>query len=189
MIIMPQIIAAVITGLFVFVALMVQHVLLSRWKKTEDVAGIIVPRRAELYRKLLAAVCGTGVQYEYETGGKTPKEKIVFLHETCNRAIYELSPFAGMSVINAVMKLSGICAKHRPLIAQSPEDEQSAKWQDFKYEFQFHFLDLCTLMRSDCMGEAIDKLIEDAKTRRYVKLLDGYPRNFGKQKKGRRFRG
>jgi hypothetical protein len=52
---MPQIIAACITSFFVFIALMAQQVLLSRRKKIEDIASVIIPRRAELikYHQLL----------------------------------------------------------------------------------------------------------------------------------------
>jgi hypothetical protein len=181
MITMPQIIAAVITGLFVLTVLLIQNVLLSRKKKIEDVAGTIIPRRAELYRELLVSICGTGVQFDYDIGKMSPKEKIVFLHETCNRALYEISPFAGANALDAIMALSAICSKHRRLVTEAPEEELDEKWMDFKQEFQFHFLTLITLTRNDCMGEAIDRFIEDAKIKKYVKMLDVFPWNIGKK--------
>jgi hypothetical protein len=179
MITMPQITAALITGLFVLAALLIQRTLLSRKKKIEDIAGAIIQRRAELYRELLVSICSTGVQFEYEIGGMPVTEKIVFLHETCNRALYEFSPFAGINAINAVTKLSAVCAKHRLPVTEAPGEELNKKWLDFKHEFQFHFLTLVTLARNDCMGEAIDRFIEDAKIKRYVRMLGGYPRNTG----------
>ena len=145
MITITQIIAAVITGLSMFLALAVQYVLLSRKRKVEDVAGIIIPHRAELYQGFLTKICCTGVQFNYEIGDSTPAEKIIFLHETCNRAIYELSPLAGVNTLSAIMKLSAICAEHRPkVLAASAEDIEDV-WKDFKNHFQGNLFDLAPL--------------------------------------------
>lgn len=184
MVTMPQIIAACITGFFVFTALMVQHVLLSRRKKIEDVASAIIPRRAELYRELMQKICSTGIQYKYEDETITKAEKIAFLHETCNRAIYELSPFSSKNVGNAIIKLSEICNEHRQMITEANEEEMPEEWKKFKKSFQFHFLSITTLIRSDCLSEPINKIVEDKETREFIKLL--YPKKeifIGKKKR------
>ena len=156
---MTQIIAAFITGLFLVFVLFVQHGWLSRKRKTEDVAGAVIPRRAELYRDFLSAVCGTGVQYDFENGLLDVKQKIAYLHELCNRSIYELCPFAGENTLAVIMKLSSVCAKHRYGIVNAVNEELKQKWQTFKNEFQFDFTRIIPMMRSDCMGTALDKLI------------------------------
>jgi hypothetical protein len=181
---MPQIIASCITGLFVFIALMVQHILLSRRKKIEDVASAIIPRRAELYRELIQKICRTGIQYKYENDNASKVAKIAFLHEICNRAIYELCPFASINVTNAIMKLSEICAKHRPIITESDDKEISEKWDKFKGEFQFHFLHFATLARLDCLSDPINKIVEDKRTREYVNMF--YPKKDILIKKGKK---
>jgi len=170
---MPQIIAACITGFFVFIALMVQHILLSRRKKIEDVASAIIPRRAELYRELLQKICSTGIQYKHETEDISKAEKIAFLHEACNRATYELCPFASINVTNAIMKLSEICAKHRQAITEAGDKEVAKKWDKFKDEFRWHFLPFATLTRLDCLSDPINQIVEDKKTKEYVKMF--YP--------------
>ena len=174
MISMEQVIAACITGFFVFIALMVQHVLLSRRKKIEDVASAIIPRRAELYRELIQKICSTDIQYKHENDAVSKVEKIAFLHETCNRAMYELCPFASLNVINAIMKLSEICANHREIITEADDNEMPEKWNKFKREFQFYFLPFATLTRNDCLSDQINKIVEDKKTREYVKI--SYPK-------------
>jgi hypothetical protein len=171
---MPKIIAACITGFFVFLALMVQHLLLSRRKKIEDVASAIIPRRAELYRELMQKICSTGIQYKFETDNISKAEKIAFLHETCNCAMYELCPFASINVTNAIMKLSEICAKHRPIITEAEDSEIVEKWADFKSDFQRYFLPFATLTRLDCLSDPINRIIEDNNTREYVKMF--YPK-------------
>jgi|GEM_PF-3926550 len=166
-----QILAAVVNGLFLVSILIIQQVMLSRKRKTEDVAGAIIPRRAKLYRKLLCSICWTGVQYDYEIGTVDLKKKIVFLHETCNRAMYELSPFGGANTLLTISKLSTICAKHRHGIVNATAEELEQKWQAFKYEFQFDFMTLVPVMRTDCMGAAIEKLIVDSKSFYQVQSL------------------
>ena len=170
----PQITAACITGFFVFTALMAQHVLLSRRKKIEDAAGAIIPRRAELYRELLQKICSTDIQYKYESEAVSKVEKIAFLHETCNRASYELCPFAGINVIKAVIKLSEICAKHRSLITEADNSDISEKWDKFKSEFQSYFMPFAALTRLDCLSDPINQIVEDKNTRDYVNTF--YPR-------------
>ena len=181
MITMTQIIAAVITGLSLFLALVAQYVLLSRKRKIEDITGIIIPRRAELYQKLLMKICGTGVQFNYEIGHASPAEKIIFLHEVCNRAIYELSPLCGENALNAVTKLSATCAEFRPKLLAASGEAIEREWQNFKYHFQTYFLDLVSFVRSDCMVPAIDRFVLDAVTRRRVKDMVGYPWKFGRK--------
>jgi len=168
---MPQIVAACITGFFVFIALMVQHVLSSRRKKIEDVASAIIPRRAELYRELIQKICNTGIQYKYEND--TPKnEKIAFLHETCNRAIWELCPYASKNVLDAITKLSEICANHREIITEA--DDSAEKWHNFKQEFKFYLAPFVTLVRLDCLSNPIDKIFEDKKTKGFIET--SYPK-------------
>jgi hypothetical protein len=177
---MYQIITAVIAGTFMLTALLIQQVLLSRKRKTEDLAGTIIPRRAELYRDFMQKICETGVQYDYDNTALTPKERIVLLHETCNRALYELCPFAGINAVNAIMKLSDICAKHRPLILTATEAESEQRWINFKWAFQFDFMTLRNLMCSDCMGPALDRFVDNANTRKYVAIL-GWPWKTGEK--------
>ena len=174
MITMPQIIAACITGFCVFIALMVQHILLSRRKKIEDVASAIIPRRAELYRELMQKICSTGIQYKYDNETISKTERVVFLHETCNRAIYELCPFASINVANAIAKLSGICDKHRPIITEARDNEIAEKWGAFKSEFQIYFFPFATLARLDCLSDPINQIVEDKKTKDYVNTF--YPK-------------
>jgi hypothetical protein len=176
---MPQIIAACITGFFVFVALMVQHILLSRKKRIEEVASALIPRRAELYRELMLKICSTDIQYKYEAENSNVK-KIVFLHETCNRAIFELCPFASLNVVNAIAKLSEICNKYRPLVT----DENNEEWEKFKSEFKQYLYPLAALMRSDCLIDPINKIIEDKITKEYVNTF--YPKKEVLVKKDKR---
>jgi hypothetical protein len=166
---MPQIIAACITGFFVFLALMVQNILLSRRKRIEEVASALIPRRAELYRELIQKICSTDIQYNYEAEICNVK-KIVFLHETCNRAVYELCPFASINVINAIAKLSETCNKYRPLITEDNNEE----WNKFKSEFKWYFLPFTKLARVDCLSDSINKIIEDKSIKEYVKEF--YPK-------------
>ncbi|MDR2186392.1 MAG: hypothetical protein LBO80_12115 [Treponema sp.] len=170
-----EIIAACITGLFLVIMFFTHYILLSRKIKAADVAETIIPRRAELYREFLQNICGTGIQYDFETGPLTKQEKVVFLHDTCNRAMYELCPFAGINVINAIMKLSAVCAKHRPLVLEASGETIDRQWTAFKWAFQFDFLVMAPLLRSDCMGPALDRFITDANTRRFVASLSGWP--------------
>lgn len=173
--IMQYIIAAGITGFCMIIALLVQHVLLSRKKKIEDVTGVMIPRRAELYREFLKDICSTGVHFMNETGQGSPAEKVVFLHETCCRAIYELSPFASENILNVIMKLSGICADYREKIITASPEEVYKEWNFFKQEFQFYFLDMLPLIRSDCMANAIDRFVLDSETKRFFNDRMGYP--------------
>ena len=153
MIPMYQIITAVVTGGFMLAAFLLQHVFLSRKRKIEDVTGSLIPRRAELYREFLQKICGTGIQYDYDAGD-SKKQTIAFLHETCNRALYELAPFASEPFFECVMKLSVVCGKNRPGIEAEDTPEL---WKKFKYEFQFWFMEILSLVREDCMGAAIDR--------------------------------
>jgi hypothetical protein len=172
---MYEIISSVITGFFLLAVLIIQQIVLSRKRKMEDVANFIIPRRAELYREFFMAICGTGIQYDFEIGAMPLRDKIVFLHETCNRALYELSPLGGENALKAIMKLSSVCAAHRPLITEASDEDLLKRWQDFKYEFQFDFLTLPRLFKSECMGYALDRFITDAETRKYVSALPGWP--------------
>jgi hypothetical protein len=172
---MYQIISSVITGFFLLLVLVIQQIALSRKRKMEDVANFIIPRRAELYREFFMAICGTGIQYDFEIGAMPLRGKIVFLHETCNRALYELSSFAGENALKAIMKLSSVCAAHRPLVTEASDEDLPRRWQGFKHEFQFDFLTLPRLFKSECMGYALDRFITDAETRKYVSALPGWP--------------
>jgi hypothetical protein len=165
---MPEIIAACITGFCMFLTLFIQNVMLSRRRKIEDVASVIIPRRAELYREFLKDICGTGIQYKYDIGEDSKAEKIVFLHELCNRAIYELCPFASKNVLEHITKLSEACAKHRPLIVEAVDNEVEEKWRSFTFDFKMPLFDILYLIRSDCMGDPIDSLVEDAKRRKHI---------------------
>jgi len=68
------------------------------------------------------------------------------------------------------MKLSEICLKHREKITETDDK----KWDKFKSEFQFHFLSFATLARLDCLSDPINQIVEDKKTREYVKTV--YPK-------------
>jgi hypothetical protein len=75
------------------------------------------------------------------------------------------------------MLLSAICSKHRQIIIEFNDKELNDKWQGFKHEFQFHFLDLIPLIRDECLNDSIKQLIQDASMKQKEKEFESFWKN------------
>jgi hypothetical protein len=131
----------------------------SKKRKTEDMANLIIPRRAELYREFFCAITKTGIQMLHDEGDMPKGEKIALLHDICNRSMYELCPYGSKMFLETVQKLSELCFKHKPDVLAGKE----GAWKDFKDDFMFKFLELLPLARSDCFGPDFDRFLKPGK--------------------------
>jgi hypothetical protein len=122
-------------------------------------ANLIIPRRAELYREFFCAITGTGIQMLHDEGDIPKGEKIVMLHDICNRSVYELCPYGSLLFLEKVQKLSEICFEHKPDVLAGKE----GAWKDFKDDFMFKFLEMPALARSGCFGPGFDRFLKPGK--------------------------
>jgi hypothetical protein len=155
---------AVIGGLFGVLAFILSQItffLTSRKRKTEDMANLIIPRRAELYREFFCAVGKTGVQMLKDEGDMPEGEKISLLHDICNRAMYELCPYGSLAFLECIAALSKICYQHKPGVLAGEE----GAWKAFKNSFMFKFLEMPALARSDCFGPDFDRFLKRGKAK------------------------
>jgi hypothetical protein len=157
-----EIIAAFIGGLFLIMVFCLGQciqIFTSKKRKTEDMANLIIPRRAELYREFFCAIGKTGIQMLKDEGDMPKGEKIALLHNICNRSLYELCPYGSLMFLEKIQKLSKICFDHKPNVLEKGESE----WENFKFAFMFTFLELPALARSDCFGPEFDKFLKPEK--------------------------
>ncbi|MDR0710420.1 MAG: hypothetical protein LBF77_10185 [Spirochaetaceae bacterium] len=159
-----------LSGVLIFVISQLAFFFTSRKRKTEDMANLIIPRRAELYRDFFCAVTKTGVQMLHDEGDMPKGEKITLLHDICNRSIYELCPYGSLCFLEKIQKLSEICSRHKPNVFGKKE----GAWKDFKYDFMFTFLEMLPLARSDCFGPDFDKFLKPEKPKvKKIRLKPG----------------
>jgi hypothetical protein len=157
--IMNEITAALIGGfslIAVFCLGQFVQAFTSKKRKTEDMANLIIPRRAELYREFFRAVVKNGIQMPRDEGDMSKGEKIALLHDICNRSMYELCPYGSLLFLEKIQKLSEICFKHKPDVLGGKE----GAWKGFKDSFMFKFLEMPALARSDCFGPDFDRLLK-----------------------------
>jgi hypothetical protein len=170
---MNEILAAFTGGLSLIVVFCLGQfiqVFTSKKRKTEDMANLIIPRRAELYRGFFCAVTKTGVQMPRDEGDMPKGLKIALLHDICNRSMYELCPYGSPRFLEKIQKLSEICSRHKPDVL----GEEEGAWKDFKYDFMFTFLEMLPLARSDCFGPDFDKFLKPEKPEvKKIRLKDG----------------
>jgi hypothetical protein len=162
---MNEITAAFIGGIFlmaVFCLGQFAHAFTSRKRKTEDMANLIIPRRAELYREFFRAIAETGIQMLRDEGGMPKEEKIALLHDICNRSMYGLCPYGSLAFLEKTRKLSEICYNHKPDVLAGRE----GAWKAFKDDFMFTFLEMPALARSDCFGPDFDRFLKPEKPKR-----------------------
>jgi hypothetical protein len=159
---MNEIIAALIGG-FCFIAVFLfgqfLQAVMSKRRKTEDMANLIIPRRAELYREFFCAITKTGIQMLQDEGDMPTSEKIAVLHDICNRSMYELCPYGSRVFLEDVQKLSEICYTHKPDVLA----DKDGAWKAFKDDFMFTFLEMLALARSDCFGPDFDTFLKPGK--------------------------
>jgi hypothetical protein len=158
MTVMEQIIAAVVGGIFVIGAFglgQFAHFITAKKRKMEDLANLIIPRRAELCREFFRAVAETGIQMLADEGGMPKDQKIRELHDLCNRSMYALCPYGSLKFLECIQKLSEICYTHKPDVLA----EKEGAWKQFKMDFMSKFLEMPALARTDCFGPDIDKLM------------------------------
>jgi hypothetical protein len=159
---MNEIMAAFIGGLSliaVFCLGQFVQAFTSKRRKTEDMANLIIPRRAELYREFFCAIAKTGIQMLHDEGDMPKGEKIVLLHDICNRSMYELCPYGSLLFLEKIQKLSEVCFDHKLKVLEGGEGE----WKDFKFAFMFTFLEMLPVARSDCFGPDFDRFLKSGK--------------------------
>jgi hypothetical protein len=174
---------AVIGGLFgvsAFALSQVTFFFTSRKRKMEDLANLIIPRRAELYREFFCAVGKAGIQMLKDEGDIPKDEKIALLHDICNRSMYELCPYGSLAFLECIRALSEICYRHKSGVLA----EKEGAWKAFKNDFMFKFLEMPALARSDCFGPDFDRAFKPRKPRvTTVRLKEGEVYNITTGKK------
>jgi hypothetical protein len=159
---MNEILAALVGGfslLAVFCLGQFVQAFTSKKRKTEDMANLIIPRRAELYREFFCIITKTGIQMLHDEGNMTKEEKIALLHDICNRSMYELCPYGSLVFLEKIQKLSEICFTYKPDVLAGKEEA----WKGFKDAFMFTVLELLPLARSDCFGPDFDRFLKPGK--------------------------
>jgi hypothetical protein len=159
---MNEIMAALIGGFCLIIVFFLGQFLqavTSKRRKTEDMANLIIPRRAELYREFFCAITKTGIQMLQDEGDMPTSEKIAVLHDICNRSMYELCPYGSLAFLENIQKLSEICYRHKSDVLS----DKDGAWKAFKDDFMFTFLEMPALARSDCFGPDFDTFLKPEK--------------------------
>jgi hypothetical protein len=183
---MNEILAALVGGCALIAVFCLGHfvqALTSRKRKTEDMANLIIPRRAELYREFFCAIAKTGIQMLRDEGDMPKDEKIALLHDLCNRSMYELCPYGSKLFLEKIQKLSEICFNHKSDVLAGKE----GAWKHFKNDFMFTFLEMPAVARSDCFGPDFDKFLKPRKPKvKKIRLKKGEICNMATGKKEKR---